>query len=369
VQFANGAVESGGNVGSDFGIYRYGDSGAFLDNAATSLIITRSTGNAIFGYNLEARGTIVAHNDVVTSRADGVSGVLYFGTYASPRYFYCDGSQFFLVGGTTFNVQSSMAVTGNLNVTGNLALNGTITSGNEIAVSKAGAENSGISFVNSLRNWYTFCASDGHYWIYDQNGTRNYLNIDPTAGIVSIGGILDTGGYTISTNGTKCRAGLNGAQSNIYNIFWTGSSTQIWIDSSNQGTITVSSDYRIKKDVLDLPGTWETVKALRPIKYTLKDFTPPAEVKARAKQAAEDRQKGVEKPAPGPLIVGDDIERWGFIAHELQATLIADAATGEKDSPDTIQSPNPWTMIAALTKALQEAMARIEALEAAQATP
>jgi hypothetical protein len=34
-----------------------------------------------------------------------------------------------------------------------------------------------------------------------------------------------------------------------------------------------------------------------------------------------------------------------------------------------IQAPNPWTVIAALTKALQEAMARIEALEAAQAAP
>jgi hypothetical protein len=39
-------------------------------------------------------------------------------------------------------------------------------------------------------------------------------------------------------------------------------------------------------------------------------------------------------------------------------------ATGYKDAPDVVQSPNPWTVIAALTKGLQEAMARIEALEA-----
>jgi hypothetical protein len=45
--------------------------------------------------------------------------------------------------------------------------------------------------------------------------------------------------------------------------------------------------------------------------------------------------------------------------------LIADAATGVKDDENRIQSPNPWTVIAVLTKALQEAMARIEALEAA----
>jgi hypothetical protein len=69
------------------------------------------------------------------------------------------------------------------------------------------------------------------------------------------------------------------------------------------------------------------------------------------------------------MFEADDIERWGFVAHELQATLVPSASTGVKDSPDTIQSPNPWTVIAALTRALQEAMSRIEALEAAQATP
>jgi hypothetical protein len=64
------------------------------------------------------------------------------------------------------------------------------------------------------------------------------------------------------------------------------------------------------------------------------------------------------------MFANDDTERWGFIAHELQEALTPSAATGVKDSPDTVQSPNPFTLIAALTKALQEAMARIEALEA-----
>jgi hypothetical protein len=61
-----------------------------------------------------------------------------------------------------------------------------------------------------------------------------------------------------------------------------------------------------------------------------------------------------------PLVIGDEKERWGFLAHELQAVLIEDAASGVKDIPNHIQTPNPWTVIAALTKTLQEAMARIE---------
>ena len=97
---------------------------------------------------------------------------------------------------------------------------------------------------------------------------------------------------------------------------------------------------------------WNTVKKLRPISYTHADFTPPVEA---AKRAA--------KNITTPMIVGDDIERWGFVAHELQETLIASAATGVKDSPVTIQSPEPMVIVAALAKALQEAMARIEALE------
>ncbi|WP_371929944.1 hypothetical protein [Bradyrhizobium sp. CCGUVB1N3] len=65
------------------------------------------------------------------------------------------------------------------------------------------------------------------------------------------------------------------------------------------------------------------------------------------------------------MFAGDDIERWGFLAHELQEAMIDSAASCPKDAPDAIQSPNPWTIIAALTKTLQEAMARIEMLEAA----
>jgi hypothetical protein len=47
----------------------------------------------------------------------------------------------------------------------------------------------------------------------------------------------------------------------------------------------------------------------------------------------------------------------------LQETLTPSAASGVKDGPN-LQSPNPWTIIAALTRTVQEMQARIEALEA-----
>jgi hypothetical protein len=147
------------------------------------------------------------------------------------------------------------------------------------------------------------------------------------------------------------------------------------VDATNVGTVAFTSDYRIKKDIADLPTMWDTVKALRPVKYTQAEFTPPAQLEANDKARSAHQARVAEAKAKNedalpseiptePMFFADDIERWGFIAHELQDTLIQTAATGVKDSPDHVQSPNPFTVIAALTKALQEAMVRIEALEA-----
>ena len=134
-----------------------------------------------------------------------------------------------------------------------------------------------------------------------------------------------------------------------FNFALTGA-VQAWVDATFLGNVTITSDYRIKKDVADLTSMWAQVKALRPIQYTRQQFTPPVELE-------KTRETGV------PFIAGDDIKQWGFIAHELQATLLPSAATGVKDSPDTLQSIEIAPLVAALTKALQEAMARIEALE------
>jgi hypothetical protein len=175
------------------------------------------------------------------------------------------------------------------------------------------------------------------------------VNASPVTFSVTTSGVSTNGNITV--NGYTCRAGVSGATtSNAHNIDFVGGVSHLWIDATNSGQIAFTSDYRIKKDVIDLPGMWDTVKALRPIKYTQAEFSPPSH----------------KEISDAPLIVADNIERWGFIAHELQATMVVSAATGVKDAPDIIQSPNPFTLIAALTKALQEAMARIEALEAAR---
>ena len=141
----------------------------------------------------------------------------------------------------------------------------------------------------------------------------------------------------IVADGYACKPGTGSAPTgNDFNIGWTGT-PQLWIDTTDVGTLAYVSDYRIKADVAPLPSMWDAVKALNPISYTEQNF-------------------GVFTAKPG--------ERWGYIAHELQDALIPNAATGVKDQPDLLQSPNPWPVLAALTKALQEAQARIEGLAA-----
>jgi hypothetical protein len=164
-------------------------------------------------------------------------------------------------------------------------------------------------------------------------------------------GDINTGVGRVNGAGYMCRYGYNGSLGNVFNWWWNSDSHMYcFVDSTNMGWVAFNSDYRIKKDVAPLPSMWDRVKALRPISYTHCDFTPPIEL---------------EKNPDAPLMFhSDDDPYWGFIAHELQETLITSAASGVKDAPDQVQAPNPWVVIAALTKALQESMGRVESLEA-----
>ena len=62
------------------------------------------------------------------------------------------------------------------------------------------------------------------------------------------------------------------------------------------------------------------------------------------------------------MFKADGITREGFIAHEVQE-VIPSGATGTKDGAD-IQSLQLDAIVSVLTKALQEAVAKIETLEA-----
>lgn len=230
-----------------------------------------------------------------------------------------------LTGGT---VSGGMTVTGQLNVNASLL----DTSGNIISRA-SGAGNAAIVFQNNAGTNMADCFWEptGGTVRLRQLASNGSIYVDGAGNFNSTGAVNAGLGYLV-------RQGTSGPfGSSRFNFGWSSPNVQVWIDTSNLGNMTISSDYRVKKDVRPLDSMWRRIKALRPVRYTHKDFAP---------------------------IKADEVERWGLVAHELQETLIADAATGRKDAENVVQSPNPWTVIACLVKALQEAMTRIEALEA-----
>jgi hypothetical protein len=147
--------------------------------------------------------------------------------------------------------------------------------------------------------------------------------------------VVETGGsagqcIALATNGS------NAAQLFYWGSAVTPGSPVGGIDLSSTSTsYNTSSDYRLKTNVQPMTDAVTKIKALKPVTYTWKK---------------------------------DGSVGQGFIAHELQA-VFPDAVTGAKDAVDLEGKPkyqgvDTSFLVGALTAALQEALARIEALEA-----
>ncbi len=312
----DGGTESGSNGNSNLFIQRYDDNGAYIDSP---MAFYRNSGAVLFSNSVTVAKGFTAQGGIV-SQASG-SGYASFGLNNNAGVgmglLYWDPANQIVLQNQTGGGYISIEPDGSVTISGALHTSGSSTFA---SLTVSGAITSGT--VNASGN-------------------------------ISTTGQLICGG-TVQSIGYQCRQGISGGFSgNAFNAYYVSGTghTQWYIDGAYQGDLAYQapSDYRIKKNVAPLPTMWDRVMALNPISYTHEEFTPP-NVPAN--------------PDGSPWIEDDGKERWGFIAHELQETLIADAATGVKDDPAILQAPNPWTVIATLTRALQEAMARIEALEA-----
>ena len=157
--------------------------------------------------------------------------------------------------------------------------------------------------------------------------TGTIANNTDTTGVVLAKGIATKAGSDagIATTG------------NIYNFAWSSPNLTAYVDTSIVGVAATSSDYRIKQNIaLQTESGINKVKLLKPSTFQIKDY------------------QGVFK--------ADGITREGFIAHEVQE-VIPSGATGTQDGTD-IQSLQLDAIVSVLTKALQEAVAKIETLEA-----
>lgn len=114
-----------------------------------------------------------------------------------------------------------------------------------------------------------------------------------------------------SASGFRCAAGAGGAHANTFNINWTGVAS-LWIDTTNVGTISLTSDHRIKQDIVSLEADYlERITRYRVVEYRLRDF-------------------GIWKESEQVF--------QGLIAHEAQEAN-PKAATGSKDAVDAEGDP------------------------------
>ena len=185
-------------------------------------------------------------------------------------------------------------------------------------------------------------------FIFNQAAGNDQLKLTNSTNLHIIGTntVSSTHGYiNVGTNTVKgaaafnimCGAGMAATRDgNVHNIHWDGGAAYLYIDTTQIGSFAYTSDYRIKKDVVNLEGfATEKIKALRPIRYTHTDY---------------ECFKASDKPCIG------------FIAHEVQEVL-PEGASGEKDG-ENLQHLKLDAILALTVKALQEAVARIAALEA-----
>jgi hypothetical protein len=162
-------------------------------------------------------------------------------------------------------------------------------------------------------------------------------------GVVSINNSADLGAGLFQVNDAPSRWAIttqctNPTSGTYYH--WS-----IKSGSANVGTVTstttittfaTNSDYRLKENVVSLTGAIDRVNQLQVHRF---NFTAD----------------------PGKTVDG-------FIAHEAQA-VVPECVTGEKDAVDDDGNPiyqgiDPSKLVPLLTAALQEAIAKIETLEA-----
>ena len=144
----------------------------------------------------------------------------------------------------------------------------------------------------------------------------------------------------VNATGYAARTGSSGGSftGNLFNISWASPSAKLYIDTTEIGTFSFTSDYRIKQNVESQTASGiDRIKNLRPVTYDFADY--------------------------GTLFKADGVTREGFIAHEV-AEVIPSGCEGEKDKEDSLQSLRIDAIVSVITKAVQELAVKVEALEA-----
>lgn len=311
--------------------------GTTTATASRNLTLTGLTNDA----GIQINGTTSGGNCYITN-TPGSSAATYIGNTNSRNLN-------FVVGG---NVSSKMVIdsaghvgigdsdpTCNLHVTGSNNYANNTSSLSEVATKSPvriqGSNNSSTSlYIGSENN-----DSDIYLQVANENASAtDVLQLQPYGGTVGIGtrepgALLEVKFDSSSNVGFVLKNTSQGTMARfLNNSTIVGSIT----NTSSATAYNTSSDYRLKDNVVTLDGAINRVKQLAPKRFNFKI----------------DADKTVD----------------GFLAHEAQ-TVVPEAVTGTKDETDADNQPvyqgiDQAKLVPLLTAALQEAIKRIETLEA-----
>ncbi|MBH3412429.1 tail fiber domain-containing protein [Pseudomonas putida] len=223
-----------------------------------------------------------------------------------------------------------------------------ITSGGTGGSTQAAARNAlGLGAAQSVQFSSLELSASSPYIDFHYNNTAADYDvrvINDVAGTLTVVGRL-------ASYGTWCRAGFSGARgATVYNLNWTGSAIDAYIDTTYVGSVTLfTSDYRIKKYIkdVDVPSFLDRIDAYRIVTFQKKVF--------------------------GEVFRGDGTTYQGLIAHEVQEVNPL-AVSGTKDGTDDegnpiIQQLEPIALITDLMGAVKELRAELAALKASIQPP
>ena len=163
---------------------------------------------------------------------------------------------------------------------------------------------------------------------YDNSGTNTGIALHGNGSTQA--GMISAARYQSAT-ATFNRLGNDG---NVVGFYREGVYVGAVFVTATATAYNTSSDYRLKEDVIEMEGSLDRLKGLKPCNFRWK---------------------------------ADGTRVDGFIAHEAQE-VVPEAVTGIKDAVDDEGNPeyqgiDQSKLVPLLTKALQEAVAKIEALE------
>lgn len=340
--------------------------GSTTDDTANKLQVTgqfKSTSTATIGTGL---ANYVSLAGAATSSYPTITTA---GTDASPSlYLSAKGSGQVVIGAT-----GGLSVSNTAYIAGATTLNTTLTVNGAVTLNGAGCIAQGL---NSLGQFVTISSPTGYGAGMRNDGSNFYLlqtaSGSPTGsynayrpfswslatGVVTIDStglgtliststkyssadVVNVGGGLATQTGFRCRAGNAGAIGNQFNLYWTSSSTvQVWIDATNVGTMTLTSDARIKHSIkTNEDDLLDKVLGLRVVDYRIADVD---------------------------IFKDDGKTKLGYIAGEVQS-IFPQAVHGEKDAltaeggiqPQTL---DPIPLIAAHTGAVQKLNEKFEAM-------